>query len=976
MGRINLLNRKSAKYFTWPTVLCIITFATAKAIADPLDTPYYRTSYINTIGVRDETSDYKKSMLSKTGGIMPRNVKIGFATLSPHIGRAHGRYYDYLPPVYTYRDALKSGRQSDMTIGTHLNAMPWNDAPRQSLDILHNYLEKYKGGILLQKDRKGLIRNSSHKQDPTINEDRKAFKFMEMQLTLSPYAPLVQDYMMRNTRLAARYFAWLREDAPDIVTFCTLTSETGQNIANGEYCDYSDWTKQEFRDWLSGNGLYKGKGQYKSLAEFNADFPRADGFPWASWNAVVPPANVQFNFTPNGKWWYKWHEFRIAQVQHFEQRQMTAARSAGWSPDRLFGHQQPGTPGNLEDKLYTMKATPWTTTFVKDGGNGVTCGGSRASNLKLFESLAANDRNWAVVEYNPNEPKDFYKNVDALATVWSVKPHVICPYNWARDRPIKGTKYQTALALFIGKHKKDVYSAMKPYEAAAESRSLLWSMSYPSDIESSSGFSSLKTSNGVCTATLNQDTASISLELDESRHCIVSDEYYAISTRIFFSKKPTGDIAFQWTDSKDITSSVSIPVKQGWNLCHVNLSHATDWKEKKIKTLKLMVNGGTGNQIKLDWLQLEAGPCWHFDDPGEVSLIKNFRNGFVRNGKFTGTCGKKSYIRLALDDDRTFIDADRYKQVRIRLKSSDSGTGRLYWWTDAGGPYHKDFEVNDGTHTYELDLTPESNWTGRVTGLVLNPVNTKGTTCSIDYVAFSPLLLSPRSPVYNTIVNSPTPRLIWVPAIEPNRTISSYDLQIAKDFEFSKPLIKTNLNYPVYTHKGQKLDGFYWWRVRSRSEDGSVSPWMVPMPLFVRVWNANSKDFIKLHGFKNITVSNGIWTAKTGTDPHFELNTGWLDSKDTIDADTYKKLQIRMRIKANKTKNQAFVYFYPENGKMQVVRFSVPADDKWHTCTIHLSKKKAWKGRINRVRIDPTAYPNATVSIDWARFLPNETENP
>ena len=64
--------------------------------------------------------------------------------------------------------------------------------------------------------------------------------------------------------------AWLREQSPDIVTFCTMSSEFGMNVyANNDYCDYSVWSKQEFRDWLSGAGAYVGQAQYASLTAFN-----------------------------------------------------------------------------------------------------------------------------------------------------------------------------------------------------------------------------------------------------------------------------------------------------------------------------------------------------------------------------------------------------------------------------------------------------------------------------------------------------------------------------------------------------------------------------------------------------------------------------------------------------------------------------------------------------------------------------------
>ncbi len=554
-GRKTVLNPAAFRQL----IAGLTAFATAVVVtADPLDTTYRQTFHLNTLGVGtgSEVPIYRESMLSEVGGVMPQNVKVGISATGSKIMSANGGYYDYLPSVHLQDSSLAAGRSYDLPLGTHLNAIPWDDRSNQSLDILQNYLEKYEGGVFLQRSREGLVRTGS--QDPAEDETGDSWPILQLQLTLSPYATLVNDYFVRNTRLAARHFAWLREEAPDIVTFCTMTSEPGQNLRDGKFCDYSDWSKQEFRDWLSGAGLYEGEGQYSSLAEFNAAFSGADDFPWSSWAAVVPPTNIQFNATANGDWWYKWHEFRIAQVQHFEQRQMTAARSAGWSPDRLFGHQQAGIPDDLSSLLYTMKATPWTTTFVKDGGNGVTAGGATTSNTTLFASLYANDKSWGLVEYNPNST-NLNENLNALATVWDYQAHVVCPYQWLIDRPIKDTAYQTALEQFVGLHSSDTYSGMAAHDAAAESRSVVWSMSYSSDIESHSGFSSLYTATGVCSAVLNRDAASISLEIDESRHTLVSDGYYAMSARMFFSNAPTGNVVFQWTDTNNASASVSIP---------------------------------------------------------------------------------------------------------------------------------------------------------------------------------------------------------------------------------------------------------------------------------------------------------------------------------------------------------------------------------------------------------------------------------
>ncbi|MCF7864049.1 MAG: hypothetical protein K9L89_04605 [Kiritimatiellales bacterium] len=939
---------------------------------------YWKTFHINTIGVgMSETADYRQLMLANTGGAMPKNVKVGFSAASTKIMKAEGSYYDFLPSVFAIDAGLAAGQANDMPIGFHLNATPWDDSANQSLDILQNFLEKYDGGTLLQRDRAGLIRTGS--QDPTDNEldTGNGWPQLQLQLTLSPYAPLVYDYLLRNTRLSARYAAWLRERSPDIVTFCTMSSETGQNIRNSEFCDYSEWSKQEFRDWLRGSGLYAGAGQYADLATFNAAFGGATGFPWSGWTVVEPPTSVQWNATPNGRWWQKWHEFRIAQVHGFEQRQMDATREAGWSPDRLFGHQQAGEPADLGDILFTMKATPWTTTFVQGGGNGVTAGGSNTSNTNLFNALSADDKSWGLVEYNPNST-NLQENIDALETVWNHKAHLICPYHWSLDRVIKDTVYQTAIQQFIGNHENDTFSGLKSYETAPDSRNVLWTMSYANDVESSSGLASLTFTNGICSGGFGQDVVSLALDLDGNRHTLASDAYYAMGAWLFFSNAPPGAATFEWTDIHDAVGSVSFPVHQGWNLCRVNLGEHAAWREKNIKNVRLVLEGGTGNQMQLDWLQLEAGPCWHFDDSNEVYGVHNFSGWSVTNGSFSGTSGADGYFYLSTDKrngdpaDRAFIDADQYEMVRVHLSSSLNGTGQIYWWKGASGPYARNFPVSAGTHTYELNMSATANWSGKLTQFRLDPVNVDGAVCSVDYVALTPLLLPPRSPVYDPIANSPNPVFIWEPATEPDSAPLTYDFQLAKDFNFTNLLVASaGLETNETTYVGPELDGQHWWRVRACASNGNTSPWMVPMPVFVHVWNCNSTDgFTRLNGITSPVASNGVWTATTGYDPYFYLNTGSTDSGAGINADLYKTLQVRLRVDKPNASSTAQFFFFPETGGVHSVNFSVPPDGQWVERTIDLSTNPDWHGHMASVRLDPTLASNATVSVDWVRFMP------
>jgi hypothetical protein len=912
---------------------------------------------------------------------MPPALKVGFAAADPSILAAPGGYYDYLPNVFNLAASLAAARTNDLALGLHLNAMPWNDSATQASDLLHNYLEKYGGGTLLQTDRAGRLRKAALAQDPSLDEEAGTFSpYLELQLTLSPYAPLVQDYLLRNTRLAARYFGWLREQAPDAVAFCTLSSEFAQNVAaNNDYCDYSPWSRQEFRDWLAGAGLYAGKAQYASLAAFNAAFAGAVGFPWPDWASVQPPTNVLWNATAAGLWWQKWQEFRVAQVRNIEQAQMRAAREAGWSPDRLFGHQIPGTPASTTDTLTTKHASPWTTTFVQEGGNGITTYGANASSAPLFAAVAADDRSWAICEYNPLST-NVAANLSSLEAVWSAKAHVLCPYNWTQSGyAIQGSALQTALQQFIAGHSNDAFTAFAAYETAPDSRNLLWAMSDAGEIESSADLAALSVTGGVLSATISGATPALALALDEARHTLPSDAYGAASLRLFLGQSPTGSASLAWTDTSNATASAAFAVTQGWNLCRIDLAERPEWRERRVRALALRLPGGAGAALQLDWLQLEALPCWHFDDSNEVYGVANVSAWSVTNGQFRGVSGADGYLYLSTDKrsvsahaDRAVIDADYYAKARVRLTSSSDAYGQLYWWKSTETPYALSFPVRAGTRTYDVDLRASPSWSGTVTRFRLDPVNASGVTCAVDYVSLAPALLPPRAPLYEPIANSPTPAFVWEPADEPERGALTYDFQLASDFRFSNVVFATAGQSPSHvTYIGPELDGLHWWRARTRDGAGGVSPWLTPLPLFARVWNANSAgDFTSLNGILDAAATNGIWSALTGYDPFFILNSGGSAAGAGVNADLYKSVHVRLRVSSPGASSGAQLFFFPKAGGTYAVNFTVPPDGQWYERTLDLAGNANWAGAISTLRIDPTTASNATVSVDWVRLLP------
>ncbi|MCX7002074.1 MAG: hypothetical protein NTV22_02230 [bacterium] len=962
------------------------------AAADALDQAYWRTFYILPIGGYDNTpgsSNYlglvRERLLAQTGGVQPANIKAGFSMTANFISSTYDSYYDYLyNPAYapwemdTY---VPLAWAHNLPYGVHFNGTPWADPADQSMEVLSNYLEKNAGGALLQRDRLGRIRRSAVTQEPTSNEYYDGFgDMLEMQLTLSRNATVVQDYMARNCRVAMRLLGWHREQHPDLLVFASMSSEYSQNAnANSEYCDYSTWSQQEFRDWLGGTGLYAGQGQYASLSAFNAAFSGASGFPYPTWAAVTPPTTVDWSTsTANGRWWNQWHAFRIIQVRNMVQAQIRWSRQAGWSPDQLFGHQIPFDPAST-DSTKRKIASPWTTAFVDDGGNGITTYGTDAANATIFNAMYTNDHSWGIFEWNRLDAS-MAVNLAALNAVWNGRAHLLSPYNWygqptyqILDKPL-----QAALAQFIYERRTNVWTGLNYWEVTPVARDAIWGMNEAGEIENHSGVSQLQVTNGVLYGTVDNADALLWCAVDDSAHYVMADNYQAASFRLYLTNAVAGTGKLVWVDEADAMYALDFTARAGWNVYHLNLANHAAWREKRIKAIAL--RPGTppaGSAFALDWVRLEAQPCWHFDNVNEIYGAQNLGALDVSGGSVNAiTATDDGYFYLATDKrdpsqdaDRAGIDADYFTQVRVRMNSSASGMGQLYWWQRGSPAFWHEFPVQAGTHTYAIDLAVQTNWAGTVTRLRLDPVNMPGATVQVSYVAITPRLLPPRMASDDLVLNTCAPVFLWDGAVEPDDPGITYTVQLADDFFF------TNIVYAAdgvtgdrHYYAGDLRDGLHWWRVGATSATGARAPWPVPMPVFLRPWTFDrSADIWLANDCSAPLVTNGIWqTTTTGADPYLYFNIG---NGRGINADLYKVFRCRVKVGTAAANGAQFI-FLPRGGSYHAVDLTLPADNQWHDLAIDLRANPDWTGAIQYARLDPGAQAGLTVALDLACMMP------
>jgi hypothetical protein len=117
--------------------------------------------------------------------------------------------------------------------------------------------------------------------------------------------------------------------------------------------------------------------------------------------------------------------------------------------------------------------------------------------------------------------------------------------------------------------------------------------------------------------------------------------------------------------------------------------------------------------------------------------------------------------------------------------------------------------------------------------------------------------------------------------------------------------------------------------------------------------------------FADITVEGGVLTAKsTGVDPYVRS-----PSELGIEAASAHGVEIRMSSSAGRA---ASIYFTTRGDQGEdehkVKHFPIISDGQLHVYLIEMSSVASWRGKIDRLRLDPTDSPAAVV-IDYVRVV-------
>ncbi len=167
-------------------------------------------------------------------------------------------------------------------------------------------------------------------------------------------------------------------------------------------------------------------------------------------------------------------------------------------------------------------------------------------------------------------------------------------------------------------------------------------------------------------------------------------------------------------------------------------------------------NDATEDQFQIDYIMADMGRTigFEFDHDGDFNGVKltHVSPSNVVDGVLTGTAATLDpQINLVGGGATATINADIYKYVEIRMKGAAGDTIALFWNTVAKGSVTPSITIDssaesDGNyHSYLLDFSSETNWTGNLTTFRLDPATTAAAAFEVDYVRFMEVLPS-RSP--------------------------------------------------------------------------------------------------------------------------------------------------------------------------------------------------------------------------------------
>lgn len=282
------------------------------------------------------------------------------------------------------------------------------------------------------------------------------------------YAP-GQPYAGQGYTNAARY----QGDASP-----AIDSNGDGRTLNGDFgTSFSTWTLRHF-DWSLNDGV---DVDPRAIPALTYDQPGFNALPGTDPARFDAPRVRQ----PGLPWWEVWDRFRQEMVWHYNvdiARWITTTPDAETGQtvptDRWYSHQIPAdylfghSPQTPDTRFLTSASPHWSADITPYGGLGITAfnvnvgGGNFAETLRaVIPHLAARNRRWAILEWNPSLPVsntlDVYER--EMALIEQYRPSVLTPWAWGHSfYQVQNTPFETALRDLITRIKNTPPSSDAP----------------------------------------------------------------------------------------------------------------------------------------------------------------------------------------------------------------------------------------------------------------------------------------------------------------------------------------------------------------------------------------------------------------------------------------------------------------------------------------------------------------------------------
>ena len=279
-------------------------------------------------------------------------------------------------------------------------------------------------------------------------------------LTLNAYNDTVRFYKKRNLQAAGERVAQFARQHPGLFAGINLDADVYMSpFVKGSWHDFNPDTLRQFRDWLSGTGLYADEAL---LAEYRAnsltleEVKKIAGRDFVSWSTVEPPRALPRQFLPGASdpWMHLWEQFRRHLVDlHYDDLSRWLIE-VGVDADKIFSSQ-----GFIAPRKFAMPFSETLTSNLKNFDSaGMTVEGAKPSpghlgaivygasalndiatesGKSLFRVFYDLDPGWGIVEHNtadfrdpPNVLPGYGEAYRSLSELFNFHAQLLSPMAW------------------------------------------------------------------------------------------------------------------------------------------------------------------------------------------------------------------------------------------------------------------------------------------------------------------------------------------------------------------------------------------------------------------------------------------------------------------------------------------------------------------------------------------------------------------